>query len=259
MLRNAPCTLLAICGKLQEVTKCYMVNQLSNRTVITSGQTIQRLRIEKGWRVEDLAKKAKCSLKTVKNLERGKRAYLFTISKLAAALGVEVSAIIENKVAAEPTSEEIVEEPKKDRRFKLQITLDIPHEEFDECWDLTHVTIVLSRILKSMEQLIVTNVESGSTVITLEMTLEDIQKLIKVLNDPIFGKHELDQLRVHQVQFPDSEDFNLNGPVEGVPEGEPLRGRTITRDLVLKQPGRGTPPKPKPKPLSEKPVDTDSE
>jgi ribosome-binding protein aMBF1 (putative translation factor) len=45
-----------------------MANKLRNRTVEPDGDAIQRLRIEKGWRVEDLAKKARCSLKTVENV-----------------------------------------------------------------------------------------------------------------------------------------------------------------------------------------------
>jgi transcriptional regulator with XRE-family HTH domain len=71
-----------------------MANKLKNRTVEPDGEAIQRLRIEKGWRVEDLAKKARCSLKTVENVERGANVYLYTLSKVAQALGVEVSTLM---------------------------------------------------------------------------------------------------------------------------------------------------------------------
>jgi hypothetical protein len=48
------------------------------------------LRVEKGWRVEDLVRKAKCSVRTVENVERGASVHLFTLGKFADALGVEV-------------------------------------------------------------------------------------------------------------------------------------------------------------------------
>jgi transcriptional regulator with XRE-family HTH domain len=83
-----------------------MVNQLKNRTVTPDGKAIQRLRIEKGWRVEDLAKKAKRSLKTVENIERGANVYLCTLTTFAQALGVEVSTLMTGSVPDEPISKE---------------------------------------------------------------------------------------------------------------------------------------------------------
>jgi transcriptional regulator with XRE-family HTH domain len=55
-----------------------MANEASNRTAKADAEAIQRLRIEKGWRVEDLAKEARCSVKAVENVERGENVYTET-------------------------------------------------------------------------------------------------------------------------------------------------------------------------------------
>jgi transcriptional regulator with XRE-family HTH domain len=78
-----------------------MADPQKNRTVTPDGGAIQRLRTEKGWRVEDLAEKAKCSLKTVENVERGAEVYLYTLSRLAKALGVEVPTLTAGSVPPE--------------------------------------------------------------------------------------------------------------------------------------------------------------
>jgi transcriptional regulator with XRE-family HTH domain len=71
-----------------------MADPQKDRTVTPDGGAIQRLRIEKGWRLEDLAEKANCSLKTVESVERGAKVYPYTLSRLAGALGVEVSTLV---------------------------------------------------------------------------------------------------------------------------------------------------------------------
>jgi predicted transcriptional regulator len=62
-----------------------MIETLKNRTVRPDGEKIKRLRLDKLWRVEDLAKHAKCSVKTVENVERGANVYMFTLAKFATA------------------------------------------------------------------------------------------------------------------------------------------------------------------------------
>jgi transcriptional regulator with XRE-family HTH domain len=197
-----------------------MTSQLKNRTVTPDGQAIQRLRIEKGWRVEDLAKKARCSLKTVENVEKGQNVYLYTLSKFAQALGVEVSALVPGTAPPDP--------PKKERRFKVQLTLDIPFEEFDESEHLVSLLDMLKQIVHAKHEITVAGVEEGSTIITLEMSIDDIQSLIDVFIPTIRDKDELDAFRVEQLKLPDSEDFTLTGMVENLEDGtvseEPLRG-----------------------------------
>ena len=66
-----------------------METQTVTRTVRPDTEAIKRLRLGKGWRAEDLATKAICSVKTIENVERGANVYLSTLAKIAKALGVE--------------------------------------------------------------------------------------------------------------------------------------------------------------------------
>jgi len=220
-----------------------MPKQLKNRTVKPDGEAIQRLRIEKGWRVEDLADKAKCSLKTVENVERGRFVYLYTLSKFAQALGVEVSTLM---AGAEPPAPQNL--PKKKWMGNVQITLNIPFGEFDECMHLVSLLNTLRDLIQARDEITVVGVQEGSTVITLEMSLDDIQRLIDVfLSRRREVEAGLDAFGVSLLKLPDSEDFTLTETVENLEGGtvseEPLRGRVYRRPLP--------PPAPKPPAATE--------
>jgi transcriptional regulator with XRE-family HTH domain len=217
-----------------------MADQVKNRSVAPDGKAVQRLRIEKGWRVEDLADKAKCSLKTVENVERGRNVYLYTLNKFAQALGVELSTLMAGAALPDP--------PKKERRFKVQFTLEIPFEKFDESMHLVSFLNMLRDYLLAKDEITVVGVQEGSTIITLEMSLDDIQRLI----DVFLSRHReveagLDAFGVASLKLPDSEDFTLTETVENLEDGtvseEPLRGRVYRRRLP--------PPAPKPPAANE--------
>jgi|SRR5579884_419529 len=205
-----------------------MADQMKNRSVAPDGKAVQRLRIEKGWRVEDLADKAKCSLKTVENVERGRNVYLYTLNKFAHALGVELSTLMAGAALPDP--------PKKERRFKVQFTLEIPFEKFDESMHLVSFLNMLRDYLQAKDEITVVGVQEGSTIITLEMSLDDIQRLLDVFwvrrRDTEAG---LDAFRVASLKLPDSEDFTLTQTEENLDDGsvseEPLRGRVYQRAL----------------------------
>lgn len=143
------------------------------RTVKIDGDEVKRLRIARGWRVEDLAVKAKCSIKTVGNVEHGASIYLFTLSKFAEALGVECISLMAGKkeTATDPVN--------KHRRFEVQVKLSIPYNDFDESEQLIQFVKALRDLLKGDDDMNVTNVEDGSVVITLEMSEENVARLFK--------------------------------------------------------------------------------
>lgn len=209
-----------------------MASQLKNRTVTPDGEAIQHLRIEKGWRVEDLADKAKCSLKTVENVERGRNVYLYTLSKIAQALGVEVSTLMPGSPSGSPSPDP----PKKKWMGNVQITLNIPFEAFDESTHLRSLLTMLRDFIQAKDEITVAGVEQGSTIITLEMSMEDIERLIDV-----FCSHQrevedgLDTFGVESLKLPDSEDFTLTqtleNPEDGTVSEEPLRGHVYRRKL----------------------------
>ena len=140
------------------------------RTVKPDGDAIRRLRLAKGWRVEDLARKADCSIKTVENVEAGEQVYLCTLRSFAEVFGVEFSTLV---VGATPP-------PLKDNRFEVEFKLSIPYEQF-ESKQLAALIELLKRLLGGdMEP---GNPKGGSTIIPVMMTREQVEKLVEILPD----------------------------------------------------------------------------
>ena len=60
------------------------------------GEVIQKLRKQKGWSQEELAEKAKLDPKSIVQIENSKRnPTLKTLQKIASALGISVSKLLE--------------------------------------------------------------------------------------------------------------------------------------------------------------------
>ncbi len=163
--------------------------QPKNRSVKPDGDTIKRLRIEKGWRVEDLARKARSSVKTVENVERGANVYLFTLAKFATALGVEYITLVSgSKPAPEP--------PKHGPTVKVHIVLSIPFDQFEESEKLSGFIELLKRVIQARDHINVLAVTDGSTVITIEMSKEDMLKLFSAYSEGKLKEMLCDELRL---------------------------------------------------------------
>jgi transcriptional regulator with XRE-family HTH domain len=169
-----------------------MANKLQNRTVEPDGVEIQRLRIEKGWRVEDLAKKAGCSLKTVENVEKGANVYIYTLKRVASALGVEPSDLL-----IDGDDAPLERRRKKERVFRITFEVSVPFDEFDESSDLVSFLQTLVSRLGGGE-MEPTGVKEGSTLIEVEMTLEQFLELAEAYAD---GR--LDDLNIESIGTPD--------------------------------------------------------
>ncbi len=169
-----------------------MTNKLKNRTVEPDGASIQRLRIEKGWRVEDLARRAGCSLKTVENVEKGENIYVYTLKRIANALGVEPSELLIDVDDAPPERMR-----KKERVWKITLEVSTPYDEFDESSDLVSLLQALVSRLGGggIEP---TGIQEGSTLIEVEMTLEQFLELAEAYAD---GR--LDDLHIESIAAPD--------------------------------------------------------
>jgi len=224
-----------------------MESQAKNRTVRPDAEAVKRLRLAKGWRVEDLAKLAKCSAKTVENVERGANVYMFTLAKFAQALGVEYQSLL-------PAADTAPESERQPRRFEVKITLAIPYEEFDESEQLGSLIDVLKRLMGGGGDINVAGVgPGGSTIITLDMNEEDVETFILTFVKGYFNeriKDTLDAWEVSELKLPDSKDFT-SSPALLILIAElyepPYREAILRRPLIVKQAQPAT-----------KPVDVDS-
>lgn len=177
-----------------------MVEPPKSRTVRPDGDQIKRLRQAKLWRVEDLARHAKCSVKTVENVERGGNVYMFTLAKFATALGIENSVLIAGgEMPPEP--------PKKERRIEVNLTISIPFEDFDQSDQLVSLIEKLTAVVKAQDHIELTGLMAGSTIVTIEMSEPDVHSLIAA-----FMAGKLDEMQIQEVNLrlmhesPDSDD-----------------------------------------------------
>ncbi len=59
------------------------------------GAKIRAEREARDWRIEDLASASKCSFRTIYRIEKGEPVRLDTVAKIARALGVTLSELLE--------------------------------------------------------------------------------------------------------------------------------------------------------------------
>jgi transcriptional regulator with XRE-family HTH domain len=158
--------------------------QDNTRTVKPDGDKVRQLRKAKGWRVEDLAEKADCTSRTVTSVEKGTAAFMYTITNIAKALGVEYQELLQqNKHSdtAAPTG-----------RASAVVSLAIDYDQFDETVHLVALVEGLSTLL-GQPRIKILKIERGSTNITLELDENALSPLFKAFADG--------QLRQYNVQW----------------------------------------------------------
>ena len=182
-----------------------METQPKSRTVCPDAEAIRRLRLEKGWRVEDLAKHAKCSVKTVENVERGANVYMFTLAKLAKELGVEYAALVAGgKLPPEP--------PRPEPRVEVQVVMSIPFDQFDESEQLSGFIEFLKQYTKGGGNINVVGVAPGSTIITLEMSMQDMLALFAAYKEGKLAEMLCVELRLKNDPKPIHPGFKTYDP-----------------------------------------------
>ena len=75
---------------------------MSRYGVIPNGDLIRSLRLRKGWKQDAFAKEANCGKRTIGNIESNKPCNLWTLQRIASALGVSVGRIKQSDVPREP-------------------------------------------------------------------------------------------------------------------------------------------------------------
>ena len=165
------------------------------RTVKVRKGVITSLRIEKGWRIDDLASKAICSAKTVENCERGKSVLVVTLAKIAKALGAEIRDLVEN--ADKPRAETLLPGP----FIELTMKLIVPFERFDETSDLFVFLQGLTQKYSPHGQIVVQNVERSSVTVALGLTAtEDLTSFVRLFCGLEFNDLAVAALSFHSYQ-----------------------------------------------------------
>lgn len=181
---------------------------------------IERLRIQKGWALPDLAAKACVSKRTIDSIMRGKEVVISTISRVAMALGVSPDELIVDfhlQPAAPPKGKRFEVAFRIDVRFQGDEAHDLDFEEFDEASDLLAFLEKLTKLIAPMAgDIEVTGVETSSVIVRVRMTIEDILSVLK-----LYAEHDPHALSLFQSMqiLATREEFFGDAP-EQVPESQ---------------------------------------
>ena len=151
--------------------------EIIGRTLAVNGGLVRQLRLQKGWSPEQLASHARCSVKTVKNVEASKKIYLATLNKIAHALGEGSDPGKLLKRRADYVQEAIpLNAATMPTRVDVIFQGDI--QELDEVEDLQGWMRQLVRGGKVRGKIIVIAVTEGSIRVEVEMSDTDCLSLI---------------------------------------------------------------------------------
>jgi transcriptional regulator with XRE-family HTH domain len=143
-----------------------------DRTIAINGNAVTTLRIQKKWDVIRLASEARCSVKTIENIEKGgKRVYAATLEALATALDVDYQELL---AAAVPDA---ASASQSRRSVRVVIELSRPFDGYDETDEFTSDMQNIRRLIAAQDEINVLAVYEGSVKIKLEMSYQDTLRL----------------------------------------------------------------------------------
>lgn len=163
--------------------------------VKVDGSALERLRKAAGLTIDDLANKSGVSTRTLNSYTAGKEARISSLKYVADALGVEFRSLLK-----EPPSKELPQSP-VEKRVEIDINVSIPYEMFEQSSQLAAFLAMLQSVLNPQSNIKVISVKEGSTIIAVEMDIEDVVKLLE-----LFFK-ESPNYRVPE--SPDPSDFSV--------------------------------------------------
>ena len=171
-----------------------MSTQTSTRTVTPAGKTIEQLRLERGWDVYEMARRAGVTPNTVLSVEKSNKCFLMTINGFRAAFGL-------------PDNEQLLGGPSPKpirvtgaRRIQIRIRLRIPFTNFDFTDQLAAVINWLIKLIDPQGDVEVLAVAPGSVVITLEMDEPDTRKLVSAfgVGELAHAKYEITSIGIEE-------------------------------------------------------------
>lgn len=181
------------------------VNPVPSHSVRTRKDEIKRLRHAKGWTADDLAMKAGHSLRSIQKAEAGGPVYISTVANIAAALGVDPTALLQ------------------DRKPKTSLTINVIGQLTDDPEQssrLQEIAAQFAEVIGAKGTVYIVAVQSGSIHIDLAFdNTDDLARAISAL-----AKGELLGMGVESITLPNmSRGVIINSHDELIAEFERLR------------------------------------
>jgi transcriptional regulator with XRE-family HTH domain len=147
----------------------------ARRSVLAKGESIRQARLAKGWRAEDLARKAGYSKRTIENAESGKPIDMSTVADIATALGVDYASLLPSDLLDRPNL------------VRFQLSLEFDARQIEHSPHLQSFFDLLQRISQSDAPVRLQAVRQGSVILLLDMEEEGFLRLTALF--PEFHEH----------------------------------------------------------------------
>jgi transcriptional regulator with XRE-family HTH domain len=180
---------------------------MSGRSVQPDGEKIRKLRLARGWTVDDLSRKVGCVYKSIENAEKGRNILVPTLAVIAEALKVEPGELI------------LGEQPQPTGTFRFQLLIETDIEKLNNSPQLHSLIELLTKILSATGEITITDVKAGSMIVTLAMNEADALRLVALFPD--FHEHAREVIREkveHSKKTPDYQE-RLREAIYRKPDG----------------------------------------
>jgi transcriptional regulator with XRE-family HTH domain len=197
----------------------------TNRSVSPNAEAVMNSRLQKAWRVEDLAGHARCSVRTVESVERGEKVYRFTMAKIAQALGVDYKTLLAEDAPAAVQRKRIV----------VQITVEIPYQDVDESGLTAFIESLQKGVRSFSNNMEVVNMVEGSTILFVEMDEADALALIMQVESG-----NLNYMGISEITLPRNAELGMKlwgASIKPRRLQDDLKGKSAEKDPSF-QPGK---------------------
>lgn len=166
-------------------------NRDRSDTHAVDGEALKRFQLRKCWTNAALSFNSHVPLKTIERARKGERIELEKIDWLAEALEVESARLLLSEKPVRlyrlPTGEDVKIPINEDKRFEVTITIATPYHEFNRSEKKDAFIGLLDSVIKGSEPITINAVKEGSTLVTLEMSTQDILRLLAEMIDGTLG------------------------------------------------------------------------
>jgi transcriptional regulator with XRE-family HTH domain len=159
-------------------------NVAKKRSVKPDGDAVRQARLAKGWRPEDLARHADCSLRTVENAERSASVYANTLATIALALGVDFKTLLAKTGTVSHTNDML----RTKASIIIAINPDDPPAEEQVIAELAERASLMDEVAVGTTQVDrFRTAPDGGLLINMTLTYRDARKLADTLRTGNLG------------------------------------------------------------------------
>jgi transcriptional regulator with XRE-family HTH domain len=162
--------------------------------VLPNGDEVRRLRKQRTWTVKELAAETGLGQRTIEKIESGDKPVLKeSLSNVAHALDTTLEHLTSPDPSLPPAP--AIQFPPDSCPSQINLIFSLQYDRFDVATQLHPLIDSLTKLIGAATPIRVDKVTSGSVIITVTLTLDDLHKLLEA-----FREGKLAQLRLEAIK-----------------------------------------------------------